>query len=70
IEKLIRYHLNRLIALKLVEKSKNKFKFTNSPYHDRQDLQQAFNYHLAQKINSKLKDISEVYQKLADSYKK
>jgi len=69
IEKLIRYHLKRLSNLGLIQKSKNKYSFVNSPYHDRGDLQQAFNHWVVQRIDNKLKDIGFVYQKLADSYK-
>lgn len=69
IEKLIRYHLNKLSSLKLIERSKNKYRFLNSPYHEKNDMLQAFNHWVIGRVDNKLKDIGSVYQKLADSYK-
>jgi len=68
-EKLLRYHLNRLIDLKLIERKKNAYCFLNSPYASVSNVQASFDYHLIQPLNKRLGDISNVYQKIADSYK-
>ena len=69
IEKLLRYHLNRLIQLGLIERKKSKYIFAVSPYADKNDFKASFDFLVSKKINEKLIDVSKVYEKLIDSYR-
>ena len=69
-EKLMRYHLNRLIALKLLLRRKSRYVFNNSPYAEKQDIKAAFDHWFAGSLSRCTKDIGETLQKLALSYKK
>ena len=69
-EKLIRYHLNRLIALELLQRKSNSYCLNNSPYAEPDSLQESFNHWVKQPANSAMDDIANVLAKIADSYRK
>ena len=69
-EKLLRYHLNRLIALELLQRKSNKYSLNNSPYAEPNNVVESFNHWVKQPANSAMDDIAKVLAKLADSYKK
>ncbi len=69
-EKLLRYHLNKLIALDLLQRKSNRYFLNNNPYAEPNTLQESFNYWVKQPVNSAMDDIVTVLAKIADSYKK
>lgn len=69
-EKLLHYHLNRLIELNLVLRKKKKYFFNPSPYAEKTDLQAAFNYWVREHLDKSLKDLEFVVGKLASNYSK
>jgi len=69
-EKLLRYHLNRLIALELLQRKSNKYFLNNSPHAEPGDLVESFNAWVKQPANSAMDDIASVLAKLSTSYKK
>lgn len=69
-EKLLRYHLKRLIDLGFLQRKKLKHSFSNSPYAEKADLKAGFNYNITAKVQTSLTDIETVLERLAESYKK
>lgn len=69
-EKLVQYHLNRLIALELLKKKNSKYSFNPSPYGERKDFKASFNYYVRNSLDKSLKDLEEVVERLQESYKK
>jgi len=69
-EKLLRYHLNRLIALELLQRKSNKYCLNNSPYGEPNNLVESFNYWVKKPVNEAMDDIAKVLSKIADSYGK
>ena len=68
-EKLLRYHLKRLIDLGFLQRKKLKHFFANSPYAEKNDLKAGFNYSITASVAESLADIEKVLEKLALSYK-
>ncbi len=69
-EKLLRYHLNKLIDLELLQRKSNRYFINNSPYAEPDSLQESFSYWIKQPANAAMDDIAKVLAKLSDSYKK
>ncbi|MBN2067104.1 MAG: hypothetical protein JW744_01410 [Candidatus Diapherotrites archaeon] len=69
-EKLLRYHLNKLIAIELLQRKSNRYFLNNSPYSEPNNLQESFNFWVKQPVNSAMDDIVSVLAKLSESYKK
>lgn len=69
-EKLLRYHLNRLMALNLLQRKSNRYSFNPSPYAERKDFKSAFNYWVREHLEKSLKDLEFVAGKLQDNYSK
>lgn len=69
-EKLLRYHLKRLIDLGFLQKNKLRHGFAHSPYAEKGDLKAGFNYAITAKVQNSLNDIETVLEKLSESYKK
>ncbi|MFH1752451.1 MAG: hypothetical protein ABH821_05960 [archaeon] len=68
-EKLVRYHLSRLIDLGLIKRKKRRYVFTSSPMAEPFDLEAAFHHHVGKEINNTLGDVAKVVQKLSQQYK-
>ena len=68
-EKLLRYHLNKLIVLELVSRKSNRYYLNNSPYAE-PGINESFKHWVKQPVNQTMDDIEAVLSKLADSYKK
>lgn len=68
-EKLLRYHLKRLIDVGLVERRKGKLSFVVDPMADPSDLVKGFNYNIATPIQESVSNISGVLEKLSEKYK-
>ncbi|MBN1941155.1 MAG: hypothetical protein JW772_03155 [Candidatus Diapherotrites archaeon] len=69
-EKLIRYHLNRLIDSGLLVRRKARYYLNNNPYAEPDNLHESFNHWIKQPVNNSMNDISEVLMKLTDAYRK
>jgi len=69
-EKLLRYHLNRLIALELIKRKSNRYLLNNSPKGEPNNIVESFNHWVKNPVNQSLDDISAVLSKLSQSYRK
>lgn len=69
-EKLLRYHLNKLIALNLLRRKARKYSFNPSPYAERKDLKASYNYWVREHLEKSLKDLEFVSGRLQESYSK
>lgn len=69
-EKLLRYHLNKLIALNLLQRKKTKYSFNPSPYAERKDLKASYNYWVREHLEKSLKDLEFVIGRLQENYSK
>jgi len=69
-EKLLRYHLNRLLALQLLVRKRNRYLFNNAPYAEPGNLSESFSHWVKQPVNTTLDDIEKVLEKINESYKK
>ncbi|MDO8428363.1 MAG: hypothetical protein Q7S92_04065 [Candidatus Diapherotrites archaeon] len=68
-EKLIRYHLNKLIDLHLLHRKQNKYHINNHPYADRDDFVACFDYWIKQSTERSLANIQTVVARIVDNYK-
>ncbi|HZX20144.1 MAG TPA: hypothetical protein VFF13_03970 [archaeon] len=68
-EKLLRYHLKRLIDVGLVERRKGKLSFVNSPNADPKDIVSGFNHNIAVPLHESVSNISVALEKLNEKYK-
>jgi len=68
-EKLIRYHLNRLIQVELLVRKQRKYVFNNHPYSEPNSLKDSFSHWIKQPVNNSMNEIERVLEKLAESYK-
>ncbi len=69
-EKLLRYHLKRLIDLGLLQRKRLRYSFCSAPKAEPTDLIAGFNYSISEPLNKALADVSLVLEKLSESYKK
>ena len=69
-EKLLRYHLNKLVALNLLQRKSTKYSFNPSPYGERKDLKASYNYWIREQLEKSLKDLEFVIGKLQEGYSK
>jgi len=69
-EKLLRYHLNRVISSGLLLRKKQRYSFNPSPYAERDDLKAAFNFHVSNVLQKNLSELEEVFHQISESYKK
>ncbi|HLC37094.1 MAG TPA: hypothetical protein VJK05_05835, partial [archaeon] len=68
-EKLIRYHLKRLLDLNFLRRKQNKYFFNNSPKAEKDDLKEAYNYWISKTISKTLENNETVLEQLIKSYK-
>ena len=69
-EKLIRYHLNKLIELELLVRKSRKYQFNNHPYDEPNSLQSSFSHWVKTPVNTSMNDVESVLGKITDSYRK
>ena len=69
-EKLLRYHLNRLIALELLQRKSNRYFLNNNPSAEPGSIVESFNYWVKEQAMQSLDGIGTALSKLSDSYKK
>ena len=68
-EKLLRYHLKRLIDVGLIERKKLHYYFVSSPYGDKKDIKAGFNANITQNVSKALVDIETVLEKIERNYR-
>ena len=68
-EKLIRYHLKRLIDLGFLRRKKNKYLFNNAPEGDLADLKSSYNHWVSQNVVKSLQNTEKVLDQLSKKYK-
>jgi len=69
-EKLLRYHLNRLIVLELLQRKQNRYFLNNSPYSEPNSFVESFNHWIKKPVNESMDNIENILGKLEASYKK
>jgi len=69
-EKLLRYHLNRLIALELVQRKQNRYFINNSPTGEPGNLVESFGYWVKKPVDESLENIGGALSKLEQGYRK
>ena len=68
-EKLIRYHLNKLIEVELLVRKSRKYFFNNNPYTEPNSLKESFSHWIKQPVNNSMNEIERVLEKISESYK-
>lgn len=68
-EKLIRYHLNRLIDLELLVRKSRRYYFNNHPYAEPNSLKDSFAHWIKQPVNNSMDEIERVLEKITENYK-
>ncbi len=69
-EKLLRYHLNKMIELGLIVRKKNKYELNHAPEGERGNISESFSYWIKMPINNSIENISSVLEQLKQSYGK
>ena len=67
-EKLLRYHLKRLIDVGLIERRKGKLSFVSAPDADRNDIVKGFGYNIGKPLQESVNGISNALEKLQEKY--
>ena len=68
-EKLLRYHLNRLIVSGILRRSKAKYCINHSPEGERNNLQSSFQHWVKKPVVTNMERIESVISKLEKTYK-
>jgi hypothetical protein len=66
-EKLLRYHLNRLIELELLQRKSNRYFLNNSPSAEPNNIVESFNFWVKKPVDESLGDIGNALAKLSES---
>jgi predicted transcriptional regulator len=67
-EKLLRYHLKRLLDLNFLVRDKQTYKFNPAPSADPNDLVASFNYWISQGVHASTKNIENALGDLTKTY--
>lgn len=68
-DKLLRYHLKRMIDIGLIERRKLKYYFVSSPYAEKHDFRAGFNHHIVNSVQKALADTENVLEKIVENYR-
>lgn len=69
-EKLLRYHLKRLIDVGLLERRKGRLSFASDPQSEKTDLAKGFEHNIRAPLNDSLNRVSVALGKISDKYMK
>ncbi len=69
-EKLLRYHVNKLIATELLQRKSNRYFLNNSPHAEPNMLVESFKHWVKAPVNETMDDVEKVLFKISESYKK
>lgn len=67
-DKLLRYHLKRLIDVHFLKRTKQRYHFNHSPVHEKDDIQAAFSHYITAAAQQNCTRIEEVLGHLKESY--
>ena len=67
-ERLVRYHLNKLIELRVLIRKKSCYHINPSPQGERDDIADSFEYYSKEELESALKHIRTAMEKLVEKY--
>lgn len=68
-DKLLRYHVKRLVDLGLVQRKKRHYSFSHAPDAERADIRAGFGHNITRNVNSSLAQIEQVLGRIAESYR-
>lgn len=68
-EKLIRYHLRRLMEVNILLRKSNRYHFNNSPTAEPNNLKESFSHWIKTPVNESLSSIEGMIDKISDSYR-
>ena len=68
-EKLIRYHLKRLIDLGFLRRKKNKYLFNNAPEGETADLRSGYQHWVSKNVLRSLENTEKVLEQLSKKYR-
>ncbi len=69
-QRLVCYHLNRLMEWNLVELKANKYSFNSAPQGERKELKSALSHYVQKPLLEQWKQVEDVSERLQDSYSK
>lgn len=69
-EKLLRYHLNKLIDLELIIRKSNRYWINNDPHGQPGNLQDSFKHWVKLPVNQTMDEVENVLSKIIENYKK
>ena len=69
-EKLLRYHVNKLIAIDLLQRKSNRYFLNNNPNAEPNQLIESFRFWVKQPVNETMDSVESVLGKISQSYKK
>lgn len=67
-DKLLRYHLKRMVDVGLIERKKLRYRFSASPYADKHDFRAGFSHHVSTSVHKSLTEIEGVLDKIVNNY--
>jgi len=69
-EKLLRYHLKRLIDVGFLERRKGRLSFASDPNSEKYDAVKSFNYSVAKPVQDSMERISRALEKINEKYRR
>ncbi len=69
-EKLLRYHLKRLVDVGLLERRKGRLSFATDPHADRNDIVKGFQHNVGLPLQESLNRLSLALGKISEKYRK
>lgn len=67
-EKLLRYHLKRLIDMNIIRRKKLRYSFNPSPNSDPDNFRETYSHHVTKRITNALTNVETGIDRLVDSY--
>ncbi len=68
-DKLLRYHLKRLIDCGFISRKKLRYYFTSAPNAEKHDVKAGFSHNVTESVTKTLNEIEAMLEKLADNYR-
>jgi predicted transcriptional regulator len=68
-EKLLRYHLKRLLEMHLIVRKRTRYSFNSAPNAEKEDIKAAFLHWFAKPLQESNETLAEVLEGLAKAYK-
>lgn len=68
-DKLLRYHIKRLIDARLIQRKKLRYSFASSPHAEKNDVKAGFSHNVSGSVSKTLSEIESMLEKLAENYR-